>query len=70
MDPNLFKLTEVRHNERLQKPATVERFRTGGVSGPSLQRQALSSLGNVLVAVGQKMKAQAHHYPTPAFGKK
>ena len=70
MDPNLFKLTEVRHNERLQAGAEEKHYKTRGVSGPSLPRQVLSSLGNVLVTVGQKMKAQDHPYSTPAFSEK
>ncbi|NIP25965.1 MAG: hypothetical protein GWO38_19635 [Phycisphaerae bacterium] len=71
MDPNLFKLTNVRHNERLQNAATARHFRQAGLPKPGLQERALQSLGGLLVALGQKLKALPQsNTATPAFGER
>ena len=68
MDPNLFKLTQVRHAERLQEAATAQHFNMAGIPKPGLQKRALRSLGNFLIASGQKLKAKAlSNPPNPAF---
>ncbi len=71
MDPNLFKLTQVRHTERLQEAATMQHFNRVGISKPGLQERALRSLGSFLIASGQKLKAQTQsNPPIPAFSEK
>lgn len=71
MDPNLFKLTNVRHHERLQNAATARHFRQVGLPKPGLQKRALRSLGGLLIASGQKLKAQTQsNTATPAFGER
>ena len=57
MDPNLFKLTQVRHAERLQTAAQERRFRQSAIAGPGLRDKALSKLGGLLVSLGQWLDA-------------
>ena len=53
MDPNLFKLTEVRHAERLQTAAQERHFRPASIVGPGLRGKVLSKLGGLLISLGQ-----------------
>jgi hypothetical protein len=59
MDPNLFKLTEVRHAERLREAATARRFHKGSLPRPGQPGPLLDSLGNFLIALGQKLKTES-----------
>ena len=71
MEPNLFKLTQVRHTERLQEAATAQHFNKVGIPMPGLQKRALRSLGSFLIASGLKLKAQALSTPPiSAFSEK
>ena len=58
MNPNLFKLTAVRHAERLQEAATARHFMAVGLPKPSLQKRGLLSLSRLLIASGRKLKGQ------------
>ena len=53
MDPNIFKLAEVIHAERLQTAAQERRFRPAAIAGPGLRDKALSKLGGLLISLGQ-----------------
>lgn len=59
MDPNLFKLAEMRHAERLREAETARRFNKVARPGAGWSGRLLDSLGNFLIALGQKLKTES-----------
>ena len=59
MDPNLFRLAELRHAERLREAETARRFNKVARPEPGWPGRLLDSLGNFLIALGQKLKTES-----------
>lgn len=57
MDPNLFKLAELRHQERLQEAENARRFQGVRPTKSDLRKSIQAGLGSLLIGVGQKLKA-------------
>jgi hypothetical protein len=65
MDPNVFKLTEVIHTERLQQAANQRRFRKFATRKLSLRQYLLLHPGNLLISLGQWLQARPQSKVAP-----
>lgn len=56
MDPSFLQLSRIIHQEQLQAVANQEAFSEAATAVPSLRERILSSVGDGLIFIGQRLK--------------
>ena len=65
IDPMIYQLVQVRHQERLQEAEAARQQRATGVAAPNPIARLRQAVGRQLISLGQRMQAPA--VPTKVY---
>lgn len=68
MDPSMLQLSRVLYQEKIEAAANQRRFQQAATTRLGLPERILPSLGDVLILVGQRIKARYQSAATRSIG--
>ena len=67
MDPSVLPLSRVLYQEKIEEAANQRRFQKVAITRLGLPERILPSLGDILIFVGQRIKARYHSASTSSI---